>query len=204
MKTRLLFIALPLKVLLISSLLVITTGCSKSKDDNDSAATYYYKAKIGGEDHSQKVTSTNTVVAGSITNGFDKVELVAYVGPDIPNQANTLTISKGLLLNYLSISQEQFLAFFTPGSYPYTTGSGNGFIVTWIDAEGKFWASDNGTGDQTGSTIQIISASPDPQPQDLDYYVRVKIVLNCKLYKEGTGEMKQLTSGEFVGLFGFF
>ena len=200
MKTRLLFIAIPVKILLISSLLAITTGCSKSKND-DSSATYYYKAKIGGEDRSEKVTSSNSIQAGSITNGFDKVECVAFISPDVPNQANALIISKGMLSNYLSISQEQFLAFFTPGSYSYTTGSGNGFTVTWIDADGKLWASDNGTGDQAGSTIQIISASPDPNA--IDYYVRVKVVFNCKLYKEGTGEMKQLTSGEFVGLFGF-
>jgi hypothetical protein len=200
MKTSLLFIALPLKILLISSLLAITTGCSKSKDD-DSSATYYYKAKIGGEEHTEKVTSSNKVIAGSGTNGFNDVVCVADISPDVPNQVNALIISKGVLSNYMSISQEQFLAFFTPGSYSYTSGSNNGFTVTWIDAEGKFWSSDNGTGDQTGSTIQIISASPEPNA--IDYYVKVKVVFTCKLYKEGTGEMKQLTSGEFVGLFGF-
>jgi hypothetical protein len=192
------------------SLCVLLLACKKgdSGDDNNNA-TYYYKATIGGVNYFQDVTETNDYIAGSGSAGTDDVSLSASINPissPAPN-STTLEITKGIMHNYFSSTIPQFKAFFTPGNYPYTTGpefdpfqNGNGIYIMWLDKQGNLWTTIDGSGDQTGSNFKIISATDDADP--LTYYIRVKMQFNCKLYKEGTGEMIQLTNGEMVGLFG--
>ena len=51
-----------------------------------------------------------------------------------------------------------------------------------------------------GGKMYIWSADPDP----VNFYVRLKMEFACTLYHQVTAEMKSLTRGEFVGLFGKF
>lgn len=195
--------------MLLSSLFIFS-GCKKEKNDKTTTSTYYYKANIGGTLYSQTVTDTNGFEAGSGLGGTDDVTVTATIDPKNNQYSATSTsldITKGILHNYLSLTNAQFYAYFTPGDFNYTSGpdydpfqNGDGFNITWIDPDGTEWDTFSGTGDQTGSTIKIISEQDAQSP--INYYLMVKLQFSCKLYNSNTGEMKQLTNGEFVGLFG--
>ena len=204
LSTRLLF----LTVILTSSSFIFT-GCKKSKTDKTDTSAFYFKATIDGKAHTQTVTETNGYEAGTAIGGTDDVTVSATISPSNtqygPNRTY-MDVTKGLLHNYLSLTDQDFYNYFTPGSFNYTTGpdydpykNGDGFIVTWIDESGTEWNTSSGTGDQTGSTIKILSEQDEQSP--LDYSLTVKLQFSCKLYNTNTGEMKQLTNGEFVGVF---
>jgi len=185
------------------------SGGSGGGSGSSSNGIYYYKATIGGVNYYQDVTLTNNYLPGSGLGGVDDVDLSASIDPIIPSAKDTSSfeISKGILHNYLSVTDAQFKAFFKPGTYPFTTGpesdpykNGDGIYIIWVDKQGNLWSTIDGTGDQTGSSFKIISV--DDAPDGINYYIKVKMQFNCKLYKEYTGEMKQLTNGEMVGLFG--
>jgi len=193
--------------ILILSLFSCTKGGGDNGTDNASA-TYYYKATIGSVNYYQDVTQTNNYIAGSGLGGVDDVDLTAGIEPMSTTPGSTeFHVTKGILHNYLSLTNAQFKAFFKPGSYPNTSGpdydpyqNGDGIYIYWVDKQGKIWSTTDGSGDQTGSSFKIISVDDDGD--GVHYYIRVKMQFNCKLYKEGTGEMIQLTNGEMVGLFG--
>lgn len=227
---------LPAKILLLSSMIFLFSCQKETSFENGNAsgnsggtggnsgsggnggsggssgssnATFYYKATIGGVNYYQDVNATNNYIAGSGLGGTDDVDLSASIDPMTPTATDTASfaVTKGILHNYLSLTNAQFKAFFKPGTYPYTTGpeydpykNGDGIYIVWVDKQGNLWSTVDGTGDQTGSSFKIISADDDPDP--LTYYVRVKMQFNCKLYKQGSTEMVQLTNGEMVGLFG--
>lgn len=171
---------------------------------------FYYKATIGGVDYMQEVTNTNGYEAGSGMGGLDDVSFGAgiyYISTPVPAGATGMGVEKGLMHNYLAATDARFKAFFTPGTYPYappglsTFDNGDGIAIGWTDPSGNNWDSHAGTADQTGSTFKIISVE-DNYDAIGDYYIKVKMQFSCKLYNENTGDMKQLTNGEMVALFG--
>jgi hypothetical protein len=169
---------------------------------------YYYKATIGGVNYYQTATWTNGYIAGSGMGGLDDVSFGADISPEeIPFPANSTMfgVTKGIMHNYINSSDSAFKAFFKPGTYPYAPisplTSVDGIYISWMDKTGANWITDGGTGNQTGSTFKILSVSEERDVRGI-LYLRVKMQFNCKLYKEGTGEMRPLTNGEFVGLFG--
>lgn len=173
-------------------------------------ADYYYKATIEGVNYVQTATPTNGYIAGSGLGGTDIVSFSADISPeDVPPPPNAtgMSITKGLMRNYLSASDAAFRAFFALGDHPYTRPgltsfeNGDGVYIMWGDKEGKDWSTEFGSGDQTGSTFKIVSVV-DERDALGTLYIRVKMQFSCKFYKEGTGEMKRVTNGEFVGLFG--
>lgn len=176
----------------------------------DNSTSVYYKANIGGTDYSQEATATNGYIAGSSLSGTDDVSITADISPEndpYPANSTSMVITKGIMHNYFAASDNDFKAFFSPGNYPFTQGTddnpfinGDGFYIQWVDGQGNAWSTLAGTGDQTNSFIKIISTIDDPDPTT--YYVRVKLQFSCKLYRMDTGEMRQLTNGEFVGFFG--
>ena len=175
--------------------------------DHTTPAEYYYKATIGGVNYYQNATWTNGYIAGSGMGGLDDVSFGANISPeDVPFPANSTMfgVTKGIMHGYINSSDSAFKAFFKPGTYPYapiSLSSVDGIYISWMDKSGANWATDEGTGDQTGSTFKILSVAEERDVRGI-LYVRVKMQFNCKLYKEGTGEMRLLTNGEFVGLFG--
>lgn len=196
-------------VILLPSLFIFS-GCKKDKNSTTDTNTYYYKANIGGTQYSQTVTASNGYIAGSSLGGTDDVTVSADVSPEnspYPANSTSLGITKGILHNYLSTTNDQFKSYFNPGTFSFTTGpdydpfkNGDGFIISWTDNAGTEWNTTSGSGDQTNSTIKIISVQ-DAQSL-VNYYIMVKLQFSCKLYNINTGEMKQLKDGEFVGLFG--
>ncbi len=187
-------------------------NCSFSvavSDGGDSvAAQYYYKATIDSVDYMQTVTEDNGYEAGSGLGGDDDVSFTAsidYASTPIPAGSTAMGVEKGIMHHYINSSNADFKAFFAPGDYPYTPGgsfdNGDGVNVSWRDKNGNDWDSNAGSADQTGSTFKIISVD-DVFDAVGNYYIRVKMQFNCKLYQHDTGEMKELTNGEMVGLFG--
>ncbi|RYY54941.1 MAG: hypothetical protein EOO09_12475 [Chitinophagaceae bacterium] len=173
--------------------------------------TYYYRATIGGKQYIEEVKPGNGIIAGSGVNGSNEVTFTASVGPDAypyPIGKTSLSITKGTMFNFYSATIPQFLGFFSPAYYPYANGpsfspfqNSNGLIVEWMDPQGNTWASYEGSGTQGGNaSMKIASAVASPDP--INYYVKTRIEFACRLYKQGTGEMMELTGGEFVGLFG--
>lgn len=191
--------------------IIVFSGCKKVNTKSDNAS-YYYKATIGGVQYLQKVTETNGYEAGSAKGGADDVTFSATINPkDYPSppKSTTMDITKGMFHNFFAATNEQFKAFFPPGVYNFTSGpeydpfkSGDGFIIEWFDENGVDWSTAAGSGDQTNSTLKIVSVKE--AQSVIDYYVEVKLQFSCKLYNSNTGEMKELKDGEFVGLFGKF
>lgn len=186
------------------------SGCKKEKTTEDKYEDdHYFKAQIDGVSYSQKITTANGYIAGSSIGGTDIVNFTADISPDDENATTpSMSLTKGLMNNYLSSTNQQFDAFFSPGNYTYTTSpdyvanSGNGFSVDFKDNSGQFWSTEAGSGDQTNSKIKIVSV--DEAESIINYYVSVKILFSCNLYNVFTGEKKVLKNGEFYGVFGKF
>lgn len=199
---------LPLFISILTLCLFAFSGCKKDKDKDDpKEEIYYFKANIGGKSYSEKVTETNGYIAGSSLGGMDIVNFSADIGPDDETvQKPSMSITKGLMYNYLSATNPDFINFFKPGSYTYTTSPdynpilGNGFEVGFADENGDYWSTDAGAKDQTNSKIKIISV--DETESFINFYIGVKIQFSCTLYNLFTGEKKELKDGEFYGLFG--
>ncbi|HET6226922.1 MAG TPA: hypothetical protein VFF27_11625 [Bacteroidia bacterium] len=88
-------------------------------------------------------------------------------------------------------------SMFLVQSYPYynTPDSTEGAVVFIQDSRGVEWSTDLGSGDQTGSTFQIVEQIKDIVPQTRAI---TKAVFSCKLY-DGKGHSKMLMSGSFRG-----
>ena len=157
--------------------------------------------------YSQAVTDDNNYEAGSGSGGMDDVVLgggINYANPPLPNGLTEMSVSKGVMHNYLSATEAQFKAFFAPGQYSFAPESflqGDGVQVYWTDRNGEDWYTRDGRTDQSGSIFKIISVEDSPDALGR-YYVKVKMQFNCKLYNVNTGAMKQLTNGELVAYFG--
>jgi len=202
----------PVKFLLFG-LVIFLLGCEKGGGNNGGGstnATYYYKATIGGVNYLQEVTPTNGYASRSAAVGGDDVALSASIdlkSNSTPVNLTSLKITKGILHKYLTSTNAQFNAFFIPGNYHYTTGpefdpfqNADGVYISWVDKQGNLWTTIDGSGNQTGSSFNIVSAVDSAGAAT--HYIKAKMEFNCKLYKKGTGEMVQLTNGEMVGLFG--
>jgi hypothetical protein len=192
------------------------TGGTGGNGGGSTTGDFYYKATIGGTSYSQTITSTTTdYEPGSGMSGFDDVIFgggINWANPPLPAGKTEFGIGKGIFHHYLSATQAQFKAFFTPGTYTYTSDPSNvdGVTVDWTDPSGNpgpnltdnIWGTAYGTKDQTGSTFKIISST-----EFIDalggYYMIVKAQFNCNLYNASTGAKKVLINGEAVVAFGF-
>jgi hypothetical protein len=167
----------------------------------------YYKATIGGVFYTQSVTASNGYEAGSGMGGVTDVVFgggINYANPPLPAGLTEMGVDKGVMHNYTSATPAQFKAFFAPGDYPYAPASynnGDGVGISWTDPTGEHWNTRDGPVDQVGSTFKIISTE-DAYDALGNYYIKVKMQFNCKLYNENTGAMKPATNGEIVVYFG--
>lgn len=184
---------------------VVPSGSGGSTGTSD----IYYIATIGGVNYTQSVTATNGYEAGSGMDGTDDVSFgggINYSNPPVPTGNTEMGVGKGLMHHYLAASNGDFKAFFAPGDYLYAPSAtsftpGDGIVINWTDPAGEYWNTRNGSVDQSGSTFKIISTT-DAYDALGNYYIKVKMQFNCKLYNVTTGTMKQLTNGEIVALFG--
>lgn len=185
----------------------LTVVCSAAGSGGGGGAEFYYKATIDGVNYEQGVTDVNGYEAGSGMGGVDEVAFgggINWANPPVPAGKTEMGVSKGLMRNYLAATEAQFKAFFAPGNYSYAPSSfsqGDGVSITWTDPAGEYWDTRDGRVDQAGSTFKIISTE-DARDAIGNYYVKVKMQFNCKLYNINTGAVKTVTNGEIVVLFG--
>jgi hypothetical protein len=167
----------------------------------------YYKATIDGVNYYQAVTATNGYEAGSGMGGVDEVTFsggIYYADDPIPAGVTAMGAEKGLMRNYLTATEAQFRAFFTPGDYPYAPedfSNGDGIQIGWSAPDGSEWWTRNGPADQVGSTLKIVSVE-DARDITGRLYIKVKMQFNCKFYNVNTGATKTCTNGELVAYFG--
>jgi hypothetical protein len=187
------------------------TTCSVSittttEDNSIGNADYYYTITIDGKTYTQTVTMDNNYEAGSGASGGDDVTLgasIEYGYDNPPATATSFGITIGTMHGYESATNDDFKAYFAPGSRNYTKdfNTMDGVTIGWKDANGVNWETDFGSGDQTGSTFSIVSVAGAPDITGT-YYLKTKMQFKCKLYNETTGEVKTVTSGEMLGSFG--
>lgn len=193
------------RTLLLSLLTVLSfvTACKKNDPTTSTDSEFYYEATIDGAKFNLSVPSDNAnpdFSAGSGLNalGFDAT-YTSNISDYRPNGTG-MFVSKGILIDYQTSTDQEFRNFFAPGNYNYALIGDEGVSVSWVDKTGKLWATDNASGDQTGSSFKIISTEDAPGDIRGRLYVKTKIQFNCKLYDEA-GNVKQ-ASGTYVGLFG--
>lgn len=71
----------------------------------------------------------------------------------------------------------------------------DGVVVSYIAPDGTMWTTDQGTGDQTGSSFTIVSKEA---VSHWMYQARVLVTFSCKLYN-GTGDVMTLTNASMRG-----
>ncbi|MDI3318757.1 hypothetical protein [Pinibacter soli] len=197
----------------ICTVAVTVNAAGSGGGGNVGNATLYYKATIDGVAYSEKVTDTNSFIAGSGLSGSDDVIFGGGIafddgnGVPKPPTATSLDVDIGVLHNYYNCTDAYFRAFFTIGDHAYakpnpmTDADKEGVVVVWGDASGGYWSSQAGTGSQTGSTFKIISVE-DARDITGTLYLKIKMQFSCKIYNVNTGAAKTLTNGEMVAYFG--
>jgi hypothetical protein len=166
------------------------------------AGEFYYEATIDGVVYKEIATGTNGYEAGSSIGGFEDVIFSSNISPatqPIPANQTEFTISKGVLHNYSTATNETFKSFFAPGTYPLVTSGSDGITLSWTDGSGTLWTTDNPPGTQTGSLFTIIST--EELPVVTDYYIKVTATFNCTLY-DLNGNSITVSDGTYVGVFG--
>lgn len=197
----------PVKSLFLFCLAVLTLNGCKEKDKEIDAkpvtsnASFYFSAKINGQ----------SFLVEDGENGFISSAAVTRAGVSdeegTESQSSVLitsTLDKWtgftLVKNFARLPGEcsGIEAMFRTGSYAYgrmedspNTAALDGVVVFYTDANDKFWSSDLGTGNQTGSTFEIIEhvANTDGFSQKIS-----KAKFNCKVY-DGLGNSQTLTEG---------
>ena len=210
-----------LLVYLFSGALILSS-CKKS-DDTDSSSgnnntggsaaltinsSWQVKAKIDGLDYAKRdsVDGASGVFTDSEQGGSFPDSSVADYGSSLVN-LSTFDPYFSVYRNGqrypggTSVLNSDFLAYFTPGNYPYTDEYVDGAAIFYTDANGEMWGSNMGSGDQTGSVFTIVQVREETFFPNYD--IRVLCHFNCKLYN-GSGQSKSLTDGEYVGLFEAF
>jgi len=199
---------------------LIFASCSKN-DDDDSSPTgnnntggstsaltidshWQVKAKLDGADYSK--------VDGNGAYGVFSDGGTTASDPDssISNYGSTLTDANATIIyfevvrngqHYLGgtiLENADFLAYFQPGIYPFTSEDINGVAIHYTDASGEMWGTDMGSADQTGSEFKIIQVREETVVPDYD--IKVLSHFHCKLYN-ANGQSKTLTDGEYVSLY---
>ncbi len=91
----------------------------------------------------------------------------------------------------------------TVKSYPFITGTSgnptNGVKIFYTDETGTNWATNFGSGNQTGSTFNIVSAKY-VKPELDSPYILFKATFKVKLYT-GQGGVQEITNGVMNGIY---
>lgn len=207
------------KVYLTLIVVISLISCSKNKDDastpNNSGnptptgnsitinSSYQVWVKIDGNTYS-KIMNGNNILEGV---GADK----SIAGlPDTSSASwssflydnNTLqsyfAVDKGRMIFFGAFPDTaSFKSFYSPASYSYSIGAQNGIVISYQDSNNVLWSTDQGSGDQSGSSFVIT----DRKTYTItDYTVVIRATFNCKVYNS-SDQSKTLTEGIYVGEF---
>jgi len=185
-----------------SSSATSTTTTSGTSTNPTSSATYYLVFYDG----------TNAVKFEESINGI-------YNGADSYSGNNNYDYFGGIfttLVNYSPIFQAgihygnkygisgptaglQYYNSFTTGSntFGHAATTTPGFIINYKDSNNVQWLTDQSTGNQTGSAINITSISA---YSNLSITYNVQGTFNCNVY-DTNGNKKTLTNGKFLTMF---
>lgn len=201
-------------------LLIITvalTACKKETDDDDDDynnnnnnttiginSEFQFKGTVDGVDYHYEVGNNTLYGVGvGLDGGYDPDpntgEASSFLESYIVDSDDVLIgISKRALYYTWSVTMADMNAFLPLGSANYTADPADGVTVHWRDNAGTYWSTEKGSGNQSGSTFNIMATTP----LDTTYnkLVKVHIKLSCKLYNDA-GDSMQLTDGEYVGYF---
>jgi hypothetical protein len=189
--------------------LLLLGGCKDDKDKVKPAtpaapvptSDLYFVAKIDGADFLVEALKNNYGSGAGSGTGNSSGTWVEEQSLLLMNTVNN-HVSGVLFVKAFTDKPNdcaQLETMIKPGVYPFgktVQGSGtpatDGIVIVHTDANGKYWTSDLGTGDQTGSTFDVVEhiANNDGFSQRIS-----KARFNCKLY-DGLGNSKTLTNGE--------
>ncbi len=151
---------------------------------------------LDGVSHSYVVDNTH-FFSGSSTSGNGSNNKSFDADIDDGDSIVYINITKGTLHTYSTDSV--FKAYFPVGSFPYSVNALNGIEISVWDNHVR-WSTSMGSGNQTGSTFNIVQTKDDQQGY---LYIDTYITFSCKVYNSA-GAMKTITNGKFVGSFGNF
>ena len=82
---------------------------------------------------------------------------------------------------------EQFDSLFHVGTYDYTLEGDMGTLIEYTSPDNEVWSTDRGTGNQAGSSFELLEKVSETLPTGYTIIARVKY--NCTLYNDA-GEAK--------------
>jgi hypothetical protein len=170
-------------------------------------AGFYMTGKFGDMDFNVVPQVDVDHVSYGVTNGNDSTAYSSFVYPEWPNPDGTgaLSLQKQYFYPVSTSTEADFREFFKPGAYPIaytncqTQELSAGIWVGWVDDQEVGWYVTPG-GDQEGSFFKILGTE-DGHRIDGKYYVKVRALLNCKVYRETDNAMRQLKDVEIVSYF---
>jgi hypothetical protein len=183
------------------------TGCKKDDDnDNNSSGggiTVNSEAqasfKLDGASTSMKEGVSGVQQSfsnsGSIAPFPDTSESKYGAGFNDANLNTIFRITKGTLSYIVPADSAEFHGFFAKQSYSYSPDAEDGIRIEYYDSAGNLWATDQGTGNQSGSTFVIEDNKHFTFMSE--HYVTVKASFNCTVY-DGLGNSKVITNGVTV------
>jgi hypothetical protein len=189
---------------LISLISIIFIFASCKKDDNSSQNSIvndYYDIVVEGVTYKQEITNNNATDDYNSASGlYGQYDVIFTSSIYNVNQGGTsMEVLKGIFKNYFDASFEDFKNYFSVGNYSFAKSGTNdsGFRINWYDKNGKGWASNNGSADQTGSSISITELKEELVLGET--YLKPTISFKCKLYDENGNAIQ--ASGIYVGPF---
>lgn len=150
-------------------------------------ATNEYSSYFGSSS-SIGVPISTKIVESSIANANNTS------GPGITISLGTLTYSGG------SVAPESdFTAFITAKNYPISLNAADGISITYVDASGEIWSTNNGISNQSGSSFVITEVNDATVPFG-DQEISFKATFNAKLYN-ASGSFKNFTNCYYYAAF---
>ncbi len=151
---------------------------------------FYWYGIIDGEE--EEVTALNGIGGGSCTSEFLHIGYSSWL-IDVIEDIEGASINIIKLFEELPAEFSEYYPMYEEGVRPYgncETGE-VGVEIAWRDASGELWQSR--LGDQTGSSFEILTRA------DYDGSLKTEItgIFSCKLYLEGTSEVKEVVEGSF-------
>jgi hypothetical protein len=194
---------------LLVAVVLLFSGCKKdeTKQNNPAptpVAAFYFSAKLDGKDFliQDGVDGYGSGAGGGgggTSDSYTEEQSLSIVNPSAQKNSGFIIV-KNFVPKRSDCSQIENM--FHPGNYTYgrshsgSTDPGvDGVIIFHVDENGKEWSSDYGSGDQTGSTFEIVEhvANNDGWSNRIS-----KATFSCKLY-DAQGHVKVLTNGEARG-----
>jgi hypothetical protein len=189
--------------------LLAFSACKEDKPDPavpaKTRAELYFSAKLNGTDYLVEalVNGYGSGVAAPSGSGvtpgtYEIGQTMVFMNMNTQEGAG-ITVVK--VFNDQPTQCSEIEPLYHTGKYTFgREGKNNipaqdGVVVYYVDANKTYWSTDQGSGDQTGSNLEILEHNPNYDNFSLHIS---KVKFNCKLY-DGKGNTIVLTDGETKG-----